>query len=34
MFHLLLAFLIGGWPGVLVLLWLCGCSHHYHHHDC
>ncbi len=30
--HLLLAFLLAGWPGVLVWLLLCGGGHH--HHDC
>jgi hypothetical protein len=33
MLHLLLAFLIAGWPGVLVWLRLRGGGHH-HHHDC
>jgi hypothetical protein len=33
--HLLLAFLLAGWPGVLVWLLLCrgGHHHHHHHHD-
>ena len=31
MLHLLLAFLLGGWPGVLILMLLCGGGHH---HDC
>jgi hypothetical protein len=30
MFHLLLAFLIAGWPGVLIWLLLCGGDHHHH----
>ena len=29
MFHLLLAFLLAGWPGVLVWLLLCGGGHHH-----
>jgi hypothetical protein len=32
--HLILAFLIAGWPGVLIWLLLCGGGHHHHHHDC
>ena len=31
MMHLVLAFLLAGWPGVVV--WLLLCSGH-HHHDC
>jgi hypothetical protein len=31
--HFLLAFLIAGWPGVMIWLLLCGGGHH-HHHDC
>jgi hypothetical protein len=35
MLHLLLAFLLAGWPGVLVWLLLCGGGHHHHHrYDC
>jgi hypothetical protein len=35
MLHLLLAFLIAGWPGVIIWLLLCGGGHHHHHrHDC
>jgi hypothetical protein len=33
MAHLLLAFLIAGWPGVVIWLLLCG-GHHHHRHDC
>jgi hypothetical protein len=33
MAHLLLAFLIGGWPGVIVWSLLCD-GHHHHRHDC
>jgi hypothetical protein len=29
--HFLLAFLIAGWPGVMIWLLLCG---GHHHHDC
>jgi hypothetical protein len=32
MLHLLLAFLIAGWPGVII--WLLLCSGGHHHHDC
>jgi hypothetical protein len=31
--HFLLAFLIAGWPGVMIWLLLCGGGRH-HHHDC
>jgi hypothetical protein len=31
--HLLLAFRIAGWPGMLVWLLLCG-GWHQHHHGC
>jgi hypothetical protein len=35
MLHLLLAFLIAGWPGVLVWALLCGGHHHHHNrYDC
>jgi hypothetical protein len=34
MMHLLLAFLIAGWPGVLVWALLSGGHHHRHHHHC
>jgi hypothetical protein len=33
MFHLLLAFLLFGWPGLLTVL-LLGSGHHHHHYDC
>lgn len=35
--HFLIAFLIAGWPGVLVWALLCGGGHHHHRHhrhDC
>jgi hypothetical protein len=30
MLHLILAFLIAGWPGVLIWMLLCGGGHHHH----
>jgi hypothetical protein len=32
MLHLLLAFLVFGWPGLLAVL-LFGGGHHHHHHS-
>jgi hypothetical protein len=29
--HFLLAFLIAGWPGVMIWLLLCGGGHHHNH---
>jgi hypothetical protein len=35
MAHLLLAFLLFGWPGLLAVLLFGGGGHHHHHpHDC
>jgi hypothetical protein len=30
--HLLLAFLVFGWPGLLAVALFGGCGHHHHHH--
>ena len=34
MMHLILAFLIAGFPGVLVCLLCGGGGHRHHHYDC